>query len=706
GQDHAVIRSFMAHHQGMGLLSLLYVLREAPMQRRFLADPQFQATVLLLQERIPRTGVFHPHAAEAASAAAPSVVTETKMRVLAAPDLSRPAVQILSNGRYHVMLSHVGSGYSRSGDIAVTRWREDGTRDHWGNYCYLREVSSGEFWSSTYQPCAVAVEGYEAIFSDARAEFRGRVRGLEMHTEIAVSPEDDIELRRLHLDNRSRETRVIEVTSYGEVVLAPAIADELHPAFSGLFVQTELLPEKQAIVCTRRPRGHDETPPWMFHLLAVHDAPADGLSYETDRARFIGRGNSLRRPRALTEAGALSNSAGSVLDPVVAIRARVTLAPGQTATVDMVTGVAGARDQCLARIEKYRDRRLADRVFDLAWTHSQVVRRQINATQSDAQLYERLAGLVLYAHRALRAEESVLLQNRRGQSGLWGQAISGDHPVVLLQIADAENIELVRQLVQAHAYWRLKGLAVDLVIWNEDQAGYRQQLQDQIMGLVAAGVEAHVIDRPGGIFVRPAQQISYEDRILLQTVARVIISDARGSLAEQVGRRPPVIAAIPLLVPAPTQYTLMPERVEDPVELPLAIGDDGDTWPFDAAAETRLLGNGLGGFSSDGREYIIDLDAGQTTPAPWSNVLANPQFGCVVSESSPGYTWAENAHEFRLTPWQNDPVGDAGGEAFYLRDDDSGRIWSPTPLPCRGEGAYRIRHGFGYSVYAHVEDGI
>ena len=710
GQAHAVVRSFMVHHQGMGLLSLAYLLCDQPMQKRFVANPEFQATLLLLQERIPRTGVFHPHAAEVAGASPLSEIAETRLRVFRGADMVRPAVQILSNGRYHVMLSSAGGGYSRAQEMAVTRWREDATRDHWGSFCYLRDVDSGEFWSAAYQPCVVAVDGYEAIFSDAKAEFRGRKRDFETHMEVAVSPEDDIELRRLRITNRSRKPRSIEVTTYAEVVLAPAISDELHPAFSNLFVQTELVPGKQAIICTRRARSHDEAPPWMFHLLAVHDADVDAISYETDRARFVGRGNTLQRPRALTDTDPLSNTDGSVLDPIVAIRSRITIAPGQTATIDMVSGIGAARDACAGLIEKYRDRRLADRVFDLAWTHSQVVRRQINASQADAQLYERLAGLVLYASSALRAEQAVLLQNRRGQSGLWGQAISGDHPVVLLQISDVANIELVRQLVQAHAYWRLKGLAVDLVIWNEDQAGYRQQLQDQIMGLIAAGLEAHVIDRPGGIFVRPAQQISQEDRVLLQSVARVIVSDARGTLAEQIGRRPAVAPVMPLLAPLPADLLLDQGATAADLPSPDATTADEtwmhDPWPFDAVAEGRVLGNGIGGFSPDGREYIIDLEDGQTTPAPWSNVLANAEFGCVVSESSPGYTWGENAHEFRLTPWHNDPVGDATGEAFYLRDEESGRVWSPMPLPCRGTGPYRTRHGFGYSVYEHVEDGI
>ncbi|MGH8712296.1 MAG: cyclic beta 1-2 glucan synthetase, partial [Burkholderiales bacterium] len=347
---------------------------------------------------------------------------------------------------------------------------------------------------------------------------------IDTYTEIVVSPEDDIELRRLRITNRSRTSRTIDVTSYAEVVIASSAADALHPAFSNLFVQTEIIRQRQAILCTRRPRSLEEQAPWMFHLMAVHGADIGEVSYETDRMRFIGRGRTLAAPQAMNASAALSGSQGSVLDPIVAIRYRITLDPEQSATIDMVSGIGETRDAALSLVGKYQDRHLADRVFELAWTHSWVTLRQINATEADAQLYGRLASSVIYANSSLRADASVLSKNRRGQSGLWGYAISGDLPIVLLQIKDPANIELVRQLVQAHAYWRLKGLAVDLVIWNEDHAGYRQLLQEQIMGLIAVGVEAHVIDRPGGIFVRRAEQISDEDRILLQSVARAIIT--------------------------------------------------------------------------------------------------------------------------------------------------------------------------------------
>ena len=691
GESSAVVLSYMAHHQGMSLLSLAYLLLDRPMQKRFTSDPLFQATLLLLQERIPRTAALFPHTAQISDIRSTSNAPEAPIRVFTSPDTPIPEVQLLSNGRYHVMVTQAGGGYSRWKELAVTRWREDTTCDHWGTFCYLRDVSSGEVWSTAYQPTLKQPEHYEAIFSEGRAEFRRRDFDFETHTEIVVSPEDDIELRRVHLTNRARIRRTITVTSYAEVVIAVPATDALHPAFSNLFVQTEIIDSRKAILCTRRPRSRSEHVPWMLHLMAVHGAAVDEISYETDRMQFIGRGHTAADPQALGGAAGsrnvLSGSQGSVLDPVVAIRYTLTLEPQQTVIIDMVTGVGDSRDAVLGLVEKYQDQRLADRVFELAWTHAQVVLRQLNASEADAQLYGRLANSLIYANASLRADVGVLLQNRRGQSGLWGYAISGDLPIVLLQIGDAANIELVRQLVQAHAYWRLKGLAVDLVIWNEDHAGYRQLLQDQIIGLIAGGVEAHVIDRPGGIFVRPVEQISNEDRILFQSVARVILSDHRGTLAEQLNRN-----------------TLRPVRV--PRLQPIKKYRAESSSSIKGSQRDLILDNGLGGFTPDGREYVITTTADQVTPAPWVNVLANSQFGTVISENGLAYTWSENAHEFRLTPWHNDPVSDASGEAFYLRDEETGHFWSPTPLPARGANAYVSRHGFGYSVFEHIEAGI
>ena len=688
GETFATVESFMAHHQGMSLVALADVLLDGPMRRRFAAEPLFQATLQLLHERIPRASATFSHASELVDRRAAVDTAEMPVRVFTTGNTPLPSVQMLSNGRYHVMVTNAGGGYSRWRDLAVTRWREDTTCDNWGTFCYIRDVDTGKVWSNTLQPTGVRGGAYEATFTEPRVEFRRHDRDIDTHTDIAVSPEDDVELRRVRISNRSRMRRTIEVTSYAEVVLGPAMADSMHRVFNNLFVETEIVPTRPAIICTRRPRANTEHWPWMLHTMALHGADSIETSFETDRARFIGRGNTVAAPAAFADSAPLSGTQGSVLDPIVAIRHRFVLDPEESATLNLVTGIGENRAACLALVEKYQDLHLADRVFDLAWTHSQVALRQINVTETDAQLYGRLAGRVLYANNLLRADASLIAGNRRGQSGLWGYAISGDLPIVLLQVRDAAGIELVRQLVHAHAYWRARGFTVDLVIWNDDRGGYRQALQDEILGLIAAGVEANLIDRPGGIFVRAAEQIASEDRVLLLAIARAVISDARGGLPEHLKRSD-------LLEPPIPRFSQT--RSED--------ADEAIATPASGARDL-VLGNGTGGFSPDGREYVITTRRGAMTPAPWVNVLANSEFGCVISESGSAYTWAENAHEFRLSPWHNDPIGDPSGEAFYVRDEESGRFWSPTPLPCCGETPYTTRHGFGYSVFEHTEQGI
>ena len=692
GQNNAVIRSFMTHHQGMGFLSLAYLLLDRPMQSRFESDPLFRATMPLLHERIPKATANYSNTTELADIRIASTDQKMQMRVLQRPDPRIPEVQLLSNGQYHMMITSAGGSYSRWNDIAITRWREDGTRDNWGAFCYVREIDNGQFWSTAFQPTLARPDNYEVIFSEGRAEFRRNDNNFNMHTEIVVSPEDDIELRRTRIVNRSPFRRTIDLTSYAEVVLASAAADASHPAFGNLFIQTEIVQSHRAILCSRRSRSKNEKNPWMFHLISVHGVEINVTSYETDRMHFIGRGNTLVAPHAMIEPGPLTNSQGSVLDPIVAIRTQITLDPEQSASFDIVTGIAESREVCLDMIEKYQDHRLADRVIELSWTQSQVMLRQLNASDADAQLYARLASSVIYVNAQLRADASILIRNHRGQSGLWSSAISGDLPIVLVQIKSLLNIELVRQLVQAHSYWRSKGLVVDLVIWNEEHNGYRQSLQEQILRLISSVTGMHTIDRPGGIFVRISDQISNEDRILFQSVARVILSDSRGTLSEQINRRELTEVRMPRLVPSFISGK----------KLPLANQETDIV----SSRSDLILSNGIGGFTPDGQEYVITTSGNQLTPAPWSNVIANKRFGSVISESGQAYTWGENAHEFRLTPWANDPVSDLCGEVFYLRDEETGRYWSPTPLPCRGEGEYVTRHGFGYSAFEHTENGI
>jgi cyclic beta-1,2-glucan synthetase len=684
GESFSIVRSYMAHHQGMSLIAIGASLMNRPMERRFMSNLLHKVVDLLLQERIPKDiSPIYPHQLETERERTTQELLENVL-CYRTPNTDIPEVHLLSNGRYHVVISNAGGGYSRWKDLMLTRWREDATRDSCGTFCYIRDVESGHYWSTSYQPTLNKGDHYEAIFSQARAEFRRQDYDIDTHTNISVSPEDDLELRRITLTNRSQKTRALEITSYAEIALSLAPHEVAHPAFNNLFIQTEVLNSCQALLCTKRPRSALEAQPWMFHLVLVQGDELGDVFYETDRSQFIGRGRTSIAPAAIQTP--LTGSEGSVLDPVLSIRRSIVLAPDESLTIDMIFGIADSREAAVALADKYHDRRMADRVFELAWTHSQVMLRHLNASESDSRLFERLASSLIYASHLRRADAQVLIKNRRGQNSLWTYGISGDLPITLLRVTNSNSLDLVRQVVQAHAFWKMKGLNCDLVILNEDDSVYRQSLYDQVMGIVATGTEPQMIDKPGGIFVRRFEQVSDEDRALLQTVSRLVLSDKHGNLLEQLDRpgRPEPI--LPIL--KPTHSSLLESSTEE-IDLP-----------------KRAFNNGLGGFASDGREYQILLYSNQMTPAPWINVLANPEFGTIVSESGGSYTWAENAHEFRLSPWYNDPVTDQSGEGIYIRDDDSARFWSPSPLPSRGSTPYLIRHGFGYTIFEHLEEGI
>ncbi|MBJ7880171.1 GH36-type glycosyl hydrolase domain-containing protein [Gelidibacter salicanalis] len=683
GENHVLINSFMAHHQGMGFLSFAYVLLNKPMQNRFAAELRFQATLPLLQERIPKRSIFHAHTAKITEIH--TTEAHAQLRVINTPNTPIPEVQLLSNGKYQVMVTNSGGGYSRWKNISVTRWREDAIKDNYGIFCYIKDVDSGNFWSNTYHPTLQSSENYETIFSQGTIEFRRQDFGFETKTQIVVSPEDNVEIRKIKITNRSKSSKILEVTSYTEIVLATQASDEAHPAFSNLFVQTDIQPEYNAVFATRRPRSKDEMPPHLFHLMDAYGAEVEEVSFETDRMQFIGRGRTLANPQAL-DIGKLAGNQGAVLDPVMATKYRITIKPFSTATIDLIYGICESREESESLMHKYRDKNLKKRALDLSWTHSQVLLRQINATEVDAQLFGKLAASIIYSNPALRANETVIKNNFRGQSGLWSHSVSGDLPIVLLQIFNSENLDLVTQMIKAHGYWQLKGLTVDLVIWNEDHGSYRHELQDQILGMISAGdsLTSHI---PGKIYVKSTDQISSEDRILFESVAKIIITDTDGSLSKQISRQYREIGSSPLLdVKHQTSEKISVENVVMPQDLKFF--------------------NGTGGFTSDGKEYKILIDKEVTTPAPWVNVIANPTIGTVVSESGSAYTWAVNAHEYRITPWHNDPVTDMGGEAFYLRDEDTGLFWSPAPFPIKSESNYMTTHGFGYTGYEHIENGI
>ena len=711
GKRSMVVRSYMAHHHGMSLVALANALLDEPMPRRFHAEPMIRAAELLLQERVPRGApIIEPSASEppsASEAKGEGASVPLMSRRLSTPATPSPRTNLLSNTQYAVMLTNAGSGYSTCRGLDVTRWREDGTRDACGLFLYIKDVATDMVWSSGHQPTCRPADHYEAIFSADKVAFRRLDAGIETVTEITVSPESRAEIRRITFTNHDTRVRELELTSYAEIVLLGHGADVSHPAFGKLFLETEWVARSEALLCRRRPRSTEQVPVFAVHV-STGDAPSPTpTQFETDRARFLGRGRSPADPAAMDPGATLSGTTGAVLDPVFSLRRRVRVEPGASSVVAFVTAVADSREEALTLADHYREVSAVARAFELAWAHIQVEHRHRNWSAQDAHLFQRLGSHVLYAGTSLRADPAVLMLNSKGQPGLWAYGISGDKPIVLAFIADFDEVALAVQMLVAHTYLKLKGLDFDLVILGGRADAEADDLHQNLLDLVRGSDARDLVDRPGGVYVRKLAAIPEVDQILLQSYARVVLHGERGTLGGQLDRVERVRA------------------LPDPFEPTAPLAEHPEPTP--AASETHelLFFNGIGGFTPDGVEYRITIPAtprpdvrrnGKVDrehpsrpilpPAPWVNVIANPDFGFIASEGGSGYSWAGNSQTNRLTPWSNDPVTDPPGEVLYLRDEETGETWTPTPLPIPSTHPTVVRHGQGYTVYERKAGGL
>jgi cyclic beta-1,2-glucan synthetase len=684
----ALVRAYMAHHIGMSIVAMTNALREQIWQRRFHADPVVRSAELMLHERIPRRLIAqNAPPDEAVAMRVPREKEKPAARELDTPHTAQPRTVILGTPPYTLLVTNAGGSFERYGNFAVTRWRPDGVEDAWGQWCYVRDVATGAVWSTTYQPTAAEPMLYRTLFATDRAVFLRRDGDIETQMEIAVVPDDAAAVRRITLINRSNAPREIEVTSYGEIVLAPPQTDRAHPAFSKLFVQTEWFPRSQTILAGRRARSQEESTAWLAHVVALGPESSGEVTFETDRARFVGRGRSTRSPRAMEPGVELSGRTGAVLDPIFAIRARVTVQPGRIARVAFTTIVADERERALELADLYHDPYSARRALDLCWAQGQAELRDLGITPADAALYQQLAGQILYpdAPLGLGARPDATF----AQEALWGQGISGDNPIVVASIETPNGLPSVRQLLQAHHYWRTKGITTDLVILNTHPHSYMQELHDQLLTTVMASSEGPMLDRHGGVFIRRADILEHRERQMIEGLARIHLAAdglGLGNLIEAVDTEPEYPTPI-----AATPPPRLPGR---------RMG------PRPSGEESGLLAaNGVGGFDDTGA-YVMRLTAGELPPAPWINVLANQDGGCIVSESGSGPVWAENSFFYRLTPWHNDPVSDPPGDCIYLRDEDSGEFWCPTPGPVSDGSQYTVRHATGSTAFGHEWAGI
>jgi cyclic beta-1,2-glucan synthetase len=684
---HMVIRSFMAHHQGMSLLALANVLLGQRMIERFHRDKRVQAVELLLQERIPARPKIIRHPAmkrgippskEPAQAAAP-------LRVHHGADGPAPVPEIgvLSNGNFTTVVTDSGGGFIRFGETAVTRWREDPVQDDWGNFFYIRDVTRDTVWSPAFQPCRVPSAGQRVQFSPDRVTFVREDDGIRTSLDICVSPEWNADIRRVTLANTGSETRFIEVTSYYEIVLAPPGVDDAHPAFSKLFVETAYEKEAGCLLARRRPRQEGEKELWAAHVLLPEGPVLGPPEVETDRSEFIGRGFTRSLPQAIRSR--LRGTAGAVADPAFVMRQRLAVEPGEQAQLFAMICVGDSKEEVMEMARHFSANPSIERTFQLAWTRSQIELRHLRLSAAEAADFQRLAGRLLYRAPLGNEQQKNIADNRKGQSGLWPFGISGDLPILLVRIANRAHMPFIAKMLAGYEYLRRLGIRFDLVLLNESAEGYQQPMQDALQ----RAVEDNVTQRggQGGVTVFNRSANSEEDVALLLSAARLVLRADGRSLKAQL--RLPGARDV---LPAP-----LGRKAALPKSGGSAAAEGGNDW---------LFFNGWGGFAPDGREYRIALHTAQPLPAPWINVLANPLFGCLVSERGTGYTWWRNSRECKLTTWSNDPVLDPPGETGYFRDEQTGEFWTLFPFGAPPEQAYEVTHGRGFTRFRHESNGV
>lgn len=675
GTNYQIIKSYMAHHQGMNLLAIDNYFCDDIMIKRFHSHPIVKAGEIILKERVPQSAVITKEYKE-------SIKTKSRQKRLyhegvrsySSSDILPPACQILTNGSYSVLLNNRGGGYSKLGDTLINRWRNNALKGDYGNYIFIRDVSKDKVWTSAYEPINEDADGYFVSFYQSRAEFTRVDDEIKTMMEVFVSPEDHVEIRRLKIENHGKIPISLEITSYFEIVLSTEASDLAHRAFSSLFVRTEYLDEYKGLIAVRKPREVDGEEVWAFHTSAVEGDALDSIEYETNRVNFIGRGRNIQNPLAIHRS--LSNTAGIVLDPVMSIRRIIKIKAGSHGEISFVTGCGASKEKMKELMVKYREISSIQRAYELSIIRSQVEEAYLNLENQDVINYEKLISHIVYNSPSKNKYRDWTKNNKKGQPSLWTYGISGDLPIMLISILDERDIPVLKQAVKAHEFLRIKGLNVDLIILNLDESSYLQPLRTAIFNLVEGSNGRYLIGKPGGIFILNASNISIEDRGLLFAASSLAFNAEEGPIEKQL---------IDITIKKHKRSKSRSGNIAKMLEF--------------TDIKNSFLYNGYGGFNSDGSEYIMSLKKDHNTPAPWINVIANPKFGSIVSERGGGYTWAENSREYKITPWTNDPVTDEPQEIIYIEDIEKDLAWTITPQVSESVEPWVVRQGWGYTVF-------
>ena len=686
----SVVKTYMAHHQGLILLSINNFLNEDILQKRFMENPEMEAVSILLQERKPEKYILTKEDKEKVQKIKykdyEDYVTNTYRKV----DERLIRGNVISNENYTIAVNQKGEGFSKYKNLYINRFKK--TKDiSQGIFFYIKNIKTKEVLTTNYSQSNLENERYEVSFSPDKDEMKLNNGIIKAKITTTVDSNNPVEIRRLTLKNESQEEQTLEITTCFEPVLSIKEQDYAHQSFNNLFLVYEFDKENNCLILTRKTRNENEKKAYLSTSLFSSENKASELEFEIDKEKFVGRGN-YGIPLMVDKSLPFSSKIGKVVDPVVALKKTIKINPEETLILDFVISVEENKEKCLENIKKFKVEENVNRTFELSKARVEAESRYLRIKGKDITIFQKMLSYMLFKNPFKIINNKNLVQNFK-QSDLWKYGISGDLPIILIKIKSVNDSYVVKEVLKAYEFFKTKNIETEVIILDEEKHSYENYVREEIDNCILNNHMGYLKNVKGGIFGLSSYEIDKKDLQLLDFVSSITINSKFGGLENNIKE---------------IEDKYVEEFRDIPNELVKSdiLTEDEDNLNILQKTENIKYYNEYGGFSSDGKEYLISINKDKRLPTVWSNILANKKFGTVVTESLGGYTWYKNSRLNRITAWENNASYDIPSEIIYLKNMDNNKTWSLGLNPKPDDKNYNIVHGFGYSKYIHKSQGI
>ncbi len=649
-QGYEVVKTYMAHHQGLILLSINNLINNNILQERFMGNPNIKAVDILLQERMPEDVIITKEKKEKVQKLKNVHYDNYTEKIFTKLNYHLNNYNVISNDNYSICFNERGEGYSKYKDIYINRYKM--TNDYpEGIAFYIKNVRTKKIWSTIYSNYIKKPEKYEVSFFQDTDKLIRTDEKITTTLKVITAPNDPVEIRSLELKNNGDIEETLEISSVFNPVLSKKEQDYAHPAFNNLFLKYEYLEDTNSILVKRNKRG-DNLEIYLGVNLYTQNETIGELEYEIDEEKLNG-GSGFGIPKMIENSIPFSKSLGLSVSPVVALKRTIKIKPQEKVNINLIIGVSEEKEKIHEYIEKYSNLENIKRAFELSRVRVEEEARYLGLKGTDIEIYQKILSYLIVQNpmKKMYLKETIKPYQVKD---LWKYGISGDLPILLIKIKDVNDSYVIRDILKAYEYFKVKNENIDLVILNEEENVYERYVKEAVETEILNRQLMYEVNASGGIYILNASEI--EDKDLLEFRANLIIDAHLGNIKTAIKE-------------LEEEYldSIKIENYEETIEIPQK----------DEEKRTNLINienlkyyNEYGAFSDDGKEYIIKMTKNTKPPVVWSQVLANPNFGTVITNNNTGYTWYKNSRLNRITDWNNNPVLDTPSEIIYIQDKD------------------------------------